>query len=139
MSYRLIWHTSDGKMIENILDVSEVEYGRLLYTTKELGETNFRGIEIVGYDTSFSYLLSIVEKFAKCNTDVSFLVSFCGIYEQKYEAVKLSVDKSKNVSISFYDYHSFSLLLREQDGNMKYKQFLGDYFGNTRIKNQSAF
>lgn len=139
MGYRLVWHTSDGKMIENILDVSEVEYGRLLYTTKELGETNFRGIEIVGYDTSYSYLLSIVEKYAKCNTDVTFLVSFCGIYEQEYKATALPVDKSKNVSISFYDYHSFVFLLREQDGNMTYKQFLGDYFSNTRIKNQSAF
>ena len=139
MNYRLIWHTYEGNKIENILDISEIEDGILSCTTKELGYTEFRGIEIVGYDISYSNLISNIEKYVKCNPDVTFSISYTGIYQKEYEATKTPIDKSKNTSISFYDYHSFMRLLREQDGNMTYKQFLGDYFENTRLKNQSTF
>ena len=138
MEYRLIWHTSDGKKIENILDVSEVEDGKLLYSTQVLGDTVLRGIEIVGCKLSYSYINSIIEEYTRCNADVTFNISYGELYEKEYKASKAPVDKSMNISISFYDYHSFRRLVREQDGNITYKQFLGEYFGNTRIKNQSS-
>lgn len=137
MGYRLIWHTSDGKMIENVLDVSEIEDGILSFTKKEVGNTEYKGIEIIGCNVSYKYLISKIEEYAKCNADVTFDISYCDCYKKEYTATEEPIDKSSNTSISFYDFRSFVRLLREQDGNMTYKQFLGDYFGSTRIKNQS--
>jgi DNA topoisomerase VI subunit A len=47
------------------------------------------------------------------------------------------VDKSKNVSLAYYDFDTFKRFIKDtQDGNSTYKQFLDEYFG-TRIKNKS--
>lgn len=140
MDYKLLWHTSDGVIIENIVDVTEIDKGILKFNSVEHGKTEERGIEIIGYENirlnKSIFMEDIISRYSRCNPDVHFYVK--DFYSEKQFFGDADVaDKTKNSSISFYDYHTFMrLILDTQDGNTTYKQFLGDFFG-TRIKNKS--
>lgn len=137
MGYKLLWHTSDGVIIENVIDASDIDNGFLQYKTKDHGATEYRGVEIVGYsNTTNKSSINIIKRYSMCNKDVNFYFQY-GTLEQEFPATIPCIDKSSTRSISFYDYHSFKRLICDtQDGNSTYKAFLGEMFG-TRIKNQS--
>lgn len=137
LGYKLRWHTSDGVIIENMVDASEVEKGIVDYKTVNAGFTSYRGIEIVGYkNLKNKCYVDTIEKYSTCNPDVEFVFNLRGIVKKYQESVGV-VNKAESMSIAFYDYHTFVRMIRDtQDGNKTYKAFLGEYFG-TRIKNAS--
>ena len=104
---------------------------------KEIGQTDKHGVEIVGFnEPREGYYSTYLYYYGVCNPDVLFTLDYLG---NKYyrEPTKEAVDKSKNISLSFYDYDTYKRFIRDtQDGNTTYKNFLGEYFG-TRIKNAS--
>lgn len=129
----------DGIIVEMIIDASKVELGLFDYKMVEHGKTDCRGIEIIGYNGyGINQLQDIIKRFAQCNEDVNFTLSSNQCILDKIPATKEPTDKSKDISIAFYDYHTFLRLIQDtQDGETTYKSFLGDMFG-TRIKNQSV-
>lgn len=135
--WRLLWHTSDGVILEANIDADLVRDGVIDVDFKEIGETENRGIEIIGFnECRESYYATYIYYYSVCNPDVIFTLDYLG---RKYhtEPTKEPVDKSKNISLSFYDYDTYKRFIRDtQDGNTTYKHFLGRYFG-TRIKNAS--
>lgn len=139
MGYKLYWHTSDGIIVEMIIDASKVELGLFDYKMVEHGKTDCRGIELIGYNGyGINQLQDIIKRYAQCNGDVNFTLSSNQCILDKISATKEPIDKSKDISIAFYDYHTFLRLIQDtQDGETTYKSFLGDKFG-TRIKNQSV-
>lgn len=104
----------------------------------EVGKTEKRGIEICGYDLyQISYYKNYVYFYSVCNPDVSFYLNYFGT-EFHNQATTECVDKSQNISLAYYDYDTFKqFIVKTQDGNTTYKQFLEEYFG-TRIKNKSG-
>lgn len=135
--YRLLWHTKDGVILEGIIDSEKVKEGEIKVDFVEVGITDKRGIEIYKFDLHKSlYYKNYVYFYSVCNPDVSFHLSYIGI-EYHNPATAESVDKSQNISLSYYDYNTFKRFITDtQDGNTTYKQFLETYFG-TRIKNKS--
>lgn len=135
--WRLLWHTNDGVILEALINADRVKDGVVEVEFKENGETDKRGVEIVGFaNHNNRFYESNIYFYSVCNPDVNFLLKYCGM-EDFTKATKEAVDKSQNISLSFYDYDTYKRFIRDtQDGNTTYKQFLGDYFG-TRIKNAS--
>lgn len=135
--WRLLWHTNDGVILEAIIDADLVKDGIINVKFKEIGTTEYRGVEIIGFDIqSKDYYINFLYYYNICNPDVFLSLNY---YGQNYyiEPTKEPVDKSKNMSISFYDFDTYKRFIRDtQDGNTTYKKFLGEYFG-TRIKNLS--
>lgn len=135
--WRLLWHTNDDVTLEAMIDADLVKDGIINVEFKEVGTTKNRGIEIVGFNVqSKDYYTSYLYYYSVCNPDVLFALNYLG---QGYyiKPTKDPIDKSKNISVSFYDYDTYKRFIRDtQDGNTTYKQFLGEYFG-TRIKNTS--
>lgn len=138
MGYKLYWHTFDGIIIEMVIDASKIELGLFAYEMIKHGKTEHRGIEIIGYNGyGINQLQSVIKRYAKCNKDVDFILSSGKCILDEVSATANSIDRSKDISIAFYDYHTFLRLIQDtQDGETTYKAFLGDMFG-TRIKNQS--
>lgn len=136
--YRLLWHTAEGIVMEGIINPEQLRYGKVDVNFKELGKTEKRGIEIIGFDkndVSFCYYFFC--DFVECNPDVSFYLNYMG---ETIEHISQSeaVDKSQNISIAYYDYDSYqNFIINTQDGNTTYKKFLENVFG-TRIKNKST-
>lgn len=135
--YQLLWHTKDGVILEGIIDADKAKDGEVNVEFLEIGTTDKRGIEISKYDIhSSSYYKNYVYFYSVCNPDVSFHLNYLGSKFQSLSSIE-SVDKSKNISLAYYDYDTFKRFIADtQDGNTTYKQFLEECFG-TRIKNKS--
>lgn len=134
--FHLLWHTEEGIILEGIIDSEQLKYGKLKVDFSEVGTTDNRGIEIVGFNQSERFIGYYFEGYAECNPDVSFYLNYFGNRINNL-AKSEGVDKSKNISIAYYDYDSYqNFIIYTQDGNMTYKQFLENVFG-TRIKNKS--
>ena len=135
--WRLLWHTNDGVILEANIDADLVKDGIINVDFKEIGETDKHGVEIVGFNESREgYYSSYLYYYGVCNPDVLFTLDYLGNSYYR-EPTKEPVDKSKNISLSFYDYDTYKRFIRDtQDGNTTYKNFLSEYFG-TRIKNAS--
>ena len=138
LGYKLYWHTFDRIIVEMAIDTSKIESGLFPCEMIEHGETDHRGIEIIGYNGyGINQLQSVIKRYAQCNRDVNFTLSSGQYILDKVLATANPIDRSKDISIAFYDYHTFLRLIQDtQDGETTYKSFLGDIFG-TRIKNQS--
>ena len=137
-NYRLLWHTKDGVILEGIIDAEKVKDGEISVGFIEVGKTEKRGIEICGYNLhQISYYKNYVYFYSVCNPDVSFYLNYFGT-EFHNPATTECVDKSQNISLAYYDYDTFKqFIVKTQDGNTTYKQFLEEYFG-IRIKNKSS-
>lgn len=137
MGYKLLWHTSEGQIIENVINDSDIQDGRVLYQIVKHGDTSWKGIEIVGYENRNRAIWDKnIEKYSVCNKDVNFHYSYNDI-QKTFNASMEAVDRSKNTSISFYDSKAFKdYILKTQDGNMTYKKFLKE-FGN-RVSDASS-
>lgn len=135
--WRLLWHTNDGVILETFIDADRAKDGVIDVEFKELGTTDKRGVEIMGFSHHYdNFYKNYIYYYGVCNTDVTFNLSYFRMKYQK-KATTEPVDKSKNISLSFYDYDTYKRFIRDtQDGETTYKQFLGEYFG-TRIKNAS--
>lgn len=135
--WRLLWHTNAGVILEATIDAEYVKDGIIEVEFKESGTTAYRGVEIAGFPMRSKFdLEDYIYRYRVCNPDVTFTLDYYGCISCE-PAMKDPVDKSKNISISFYDYDTFKRFIRDtQDGNKTYKQFLGEVFG-TRIKNES--
>lgn len=135
--WRLLWHTNDGVILEANIDADLVKDGIINVDFKEIGETDKHGVEIVGFnEPQEGYYTSYIYYYGVCNPDVLFTLDYLGNSYYR-EPTKEPVDKSKNISLSFYDYDTYKRFIRDtQDGNTTYKNFLAEYFG-TRIKNAS--
>lgn len=135
--YRLLWHTSEGVILEGIIDTEKVKDGEISVEFIEVGHTQKRGIEIYGYDLYYpAYYKNYMYFYTVCNPDVSFYLNYLGT-EFHNPATTECVDKSQNISLAYYDYDTFrQFIIKTQDGNTTYKHFLDEYFG-TRIKNKS--
>ena len=136
--YRLLWHTSEGTILEGIIDAEKAKNGEVCVDFKQTGNTEKRGIEICGYDLHQpAYYKNYVYYYTVCNPDVTFHLNYLGT-EFHNSATAECVDKSQNISIAYYDYDTFrQFIMKTQDGNSTYKKFLEEYFG-TRIKNKSG-
>lgn len=136
--YHLLWHTSEGIILEGIIDAEKVKDGEISVDFVEVGNTEKRGIEICGYDLNQeSYYKNYVYFYSVCNPDVSFYLNYIGL-EFYNPATVECIDKSQNISLAYYDYDTFKqFITKTQDGNTTYKHFLEEYFG-TRIKNKSS-
>lgn len=134
--YRLLWHTAEGIILEANIDSEQLRYGRLEVSFVEIGVTDKRGIEIIGIGAVENFLYDYFIGYSKCNPDVSFYLNYFG--EKIENLAKMEgIDKSKNISIAYYDYDSYqNFIIHTQDGNTTYKQFLDNVFG-TRMKNKS--
>ena len=137
MGYRLLWHTSEGSVIENIIDDTAIQDGRVLFQTIRHGNSMQKGIEIVGYkNTNDPVREKNIQKFFMCNKDVSFYYTYdnvLNVLNAKLDAV----NRSGNTSISFYDIKAFKdYILKTQDGNITYKKFL-KMFGS-RVSDASS-
>lgn len=136
--YRLLWHTAEGIVMEGIINPEQLRYGKVDVNFKELGKTEKRGIEIIGFDKNdVSLCYYFFCDFVECNPDVSFYLNYMG---ETIEHISQSeaVDKSQNISIAYYDYDSYqNFIINTQDGNTTYKKFLENVFG-IRIKNKST-
>lgn len=139
--WRIFWHTSEGILLEGIINANSVEYGMLDIKFKEIGKTDKHGVEIVGFNIcEKNYYTSYIYYYGVCNPDVLFELNYFG--EDYYkEPTKEATDKSKNISLSYYDYATYKKFIRgfvhdTQYENLTYKQLLDEYFG-TRIKNAS--
>ncbi len=137
MGYRLLWHTSEGSVIENIIDDTEIQDGKVLFQTIQHGNSVWKGIEIVGYKNMNNPVREKnIQKFFMCNQDVSFYYTYDNIpnvLNSKLDAV----NRSGNTSISFYDIKAFKdYILKTQDGNITYKKFL-KMFGS-RVSDASS-
>lgn len=135
--WRLLWHTNDNVILEAMIDADRAKDGVIDVNFKEIGTTDKRGVEIMGFTPhNDNYYKTYLYYYGVCNPDVTFCLNYLGMEYQK-KATTEPVDKSKNISLSFYDYDNYKRFIRDtQDGNITYKQFLGEYFG-TRIKNAS--
>ncbi len=136
--YRLLWHTSEGTILEGIIDAEKAKNGEVCVDFKQTGTTEKRGIEVCGYDLHQpAYYKNYVYYYTVCNPDVTFHLDYLGT-EFHNPATAECVDKSQNISIAYYDYDTFrQFIMKTQDGNSTYKNFLEEYFG-TRIKNKSG-
>lgn len=125
MGYRLLWHTSEGSVIENIIDDTEIQDGRVLFQTIQHGNSMWKGIEIIGYKNMNNPVREKnIQKFFMCNQDVSFYYTYDNI-PNVLNAKLDAVNRSGNTSISFYDIKAFKdYILKTQDGNITYKKFL---------------
>lgn len=137
MGYRLLWHTSEGSVIENIIDDTEIQDGRVLFQTIQHGNSMWKGIEIVGYKNMNNPVREKnIQKFFMCNQDVSFYYTHDNILNV-LNAKLAAVNRSGNTSISFYDVKAFKdYILKTQDGNITYKKFL-KMFGS-RVSDASS-
>ncbi len=137
MGYRLLWHTSEGSVIENIIDDTEIQDGRVLFQTTQHGNSVWKGIEIVGYKNMNNPVREkSIQKFFMCNQDVSFYYTYDNI-PSVINAKLDAVNRSGNTSISFYDIKAFKdYILKTQDGNITYKKFL-KMFGS-RVSDASS-
>lgn len=135
--WRLLWHTNDGVILEANIDADLVKDGIINVDFKEIGKTDKHGVEIVGFnEPREGYYSTYIYYYGICNPDVLFTLDYLGNRCYR-EPTKEPVDKSKNISLSFYDYDTYKRFICDtQDGNTTYKNFLGEYFG-TRIKNAS--
>lgn len=135
--YHLLWHTNEGIILEGIIDEEKIKEGEISVDFKEIGDTGKRGIEICGYELyQASYYKNFMYFYTVCNPDVSFHLNYLG-REFHNQATAECVDKSQNISLAYYDYDTFrQFIIKTQDGNSTYKQFLEKYIG-TRIKNKS--
>lgn len=121
--WRLLWHTNDNVILESMIDADLVKDGIINVEFKEIGATHNRGIEIVGFDVqSKDYYTNYLYYYSVCNQDVLFILNHFG--ERYYiNPTKEPIDKSKNISLSFYDYDTYKRFIRDtQDGNTTYKQ-----------------
>lgn len=135
--WRLLWHTSNNVILEATIDADRAKDGVIDVEFKEVGATDRRGVEIMGFTPhNDAFYKNYVYYYGVCNPDTTFHLKYFGTtYRNK--ATTEPVDKSKNISLSFYDYDTYKRFIRDtQDGEKTYKQFLGEYFG-TRIKNAS--
>ena len=125
-----------GIILEANIDSEQLRYGRLEVSFVEIGVTDKRGIEIIGIGAVENFLYDYFIGYSKCNPDVSFYLNYFG--EKIENLAKMEgIDKSKNISIAYYDYDSYqNFIIHTQDGNTTYKQFLDNVFG-TRMKNKS--
>lgn len=137
MGYRLLWHTSEGSVIENIIDDTEIQDGRVLFQTIQHGNSMCKGIEIAGYkNVNNPVREKNIQKFFMCNQDVSFYYTYDNILNV-LNAKLSAVNRSGNTSISFYDIKAFKdYILKTQDGNITYKKFL-KMFGS-RVSDASS-
>lgn len=137
MGYRLLWHTAEEAIIENVISDAEVKDGRVLFQAMECGDASWKGIEIIGYENRKKPVWeNNIQKYAMCNKDVDFHYSYNGMAKM-FNAIEEAVDKSKNTSISFYDSRTFKdYILKTQDGNTTYKKFL-KMFGS-RVSDASS-
>lgn len=137
MGYRLLWHSSEGTVIENIIDDTEIQDGRVLFQTIQHGDSMWKGIEIVGYKNMNNPVREKnIQKFFMCNQDVSFYYT-CDNIPNVLNAKLDAVNRSGNTSISFYDIKAFKdYILKTQDGNITYKKFL-KMFGS-RVSDASS-
>ena len=137
MGYRLLWHTSEGSVIENIIDDTEIQDGRVLFQTIQHGNSMCKGIEIAGYkNVNNPVKEKNIQKFFMCNQDVSFYYTYDNILNV-LNAKLSAVNRSGNTSISFYDIKAFKdYILKTQDGNITYKKFL-KMFGS-RVSDASS-
>lgn len=137
MGYRLLWHTSEGNMVENIIDDSDIQDGKVTFQTRQHGDTLWRGIEIIGYENrKVPVWESNIQKYSMCNKDVDFHYTYNRL-QKVFHATAEAVDRSGNTSISFYDSRTFrDYILKTQDGNMTYKKFL-KMFGS-RVSDASS-
>lgn len=135
--YRLLWHTSEGTILEGIVDIDKVKDGEVCVDFKQVGTTEKRGIEICGYDLhQVTYYKNYVYFYTVCNPDVTFHLDYFGT-EFCNPATTACIDKSQNISLAYYDYDTFrQFITQTQDGDATYKQFLEVNFG-TRIRNKS--
>ena len=122
--YRLLWHTAEGIILEANIDSEQLRYGRLEVSFVEIGVTDKRGIEIIGIGAVENFLYDYFIGYSKCNPDVSFYLNYFG--EKIENLAKMEgIDKSKNISIAYYDYDSYqNFIIHTQDGNTTYKQLL---------------
>lgn len=135
--WRLLWHTNDGVILDALIDADRAKDGVIDVEFKEVGAKDKRGVEIMGFTPhNDTFYKNYIYYYGVCNPDVTFHLKYFGTtYRNK--ATAEPVDKSKNISLSFYDYDTYKRFIRDtQDGEKTYKQFLGEYFG-TRIKNAS--
>ncbi len=137
MGYRLLWHTSEGSVIENIIDDTEIQDGKVFFQTIQHGDSMWKGIEIVGYKNMNNPVREKnIQKFFMCNQDVSFYYTYDNI-PNVLNAKLDAVNRSGNTSISFYDIKAFKdYILKTQDGNITYKKFL-KMFGS-RVSDASS-
>ena len=137
MGYRLLWHTSEGSVIENIIDDTEIQDGRVLFQTIQHGNSMCKGIEIAGYkNVNNPVKEKNIQKFFMCNQDVSFYYTYDNILNV-LNAKLSAVNRSGNTSISFYDIKAFKdYILKTQDDNITYKKFL-KMFGS-RVSDASS-
>lgn len=135
--WRLLWYTSAGVIIEALIDPELVKDGIVKVEYREAGITDKRGVEIIGFNGYFkSHYDTYINQYSFCNPDVTFSLNYCWHKDCK-KAKAEPTDKSKNISLSYYDYDTYKRFICDtQDGNVTYKQFLGEYFG-TRVKNAS--
>ena len=71
------------------------------------------------------YIFLNLYYYGVCNQDVLFTLDYLG-NDYYREPTQEPVDKSKNISLSFYDYDTYKRFIRDtQDGNTTYKNFLG--------------
>lgn len=135
-NWKLLWHTSDGVILEGIINADMARKGVIDVDFIETGKTSNKGIEIVGFEMYRIYFESYLDSYSECNKDVTFHLNLYGS-NFVYEAQDEPTDKSKNMLISFYDYETYkNFICDTQDVNKTYKQFLQEFFG-TRIKNLS--
>lgn len=137
MGYRLLWHTFEGSVIENVIDDTEIQNGRVLFQTIQHGNSMWKGIEIVGYKNMNNPVREKnIQKFFMCNQDVNLYYThdnILNVINAKLDAV----NRSGNTSISFYDIKAFKdYILKTQDGNITYKKFL-KMFGS-RVSDASS-
>ena len=137
MGYKLLWHTSEGIVIENIIDDAEIQNGRVLFRTIRHGDSVWKGIEIVGYKNRNNPVRKKnIQKYFMCNKDVNFHYIHDDL-PVVLNATLDAVNRSENTSISFYDIETFkNFILKTQDGNITYKKFL-KMFGS-RVSDASS-
>ena len=77
--YRLLWHTSEGTILEGIIDAEKAKNGEVCVDFKQTGTTEKRGIEVCGYDLHQpAYYKNYVYYYTVCNPDVTFHLDYLG-------------------------------------------------------------
>ncbi len=111
--WRLLWHTNNGMILEADINADLVRDGIINVDFKEIGETDKHGVEIIGFnEPREGYYTSYLYYYGVCNQDVLFTLDYLG-NDYYREPTQEPVDKSKNISLSFYDYDTYKRFIRD--------------------------
>lgn len=133
--YKLLWHTADGVILQAIFNAEQIADEKMEVLFEESGNTDKRGIEIVGINYSNRILEEIIQQYSLCNPDVTFNFE-SDLITKLFKATTQAVNKAEETSIEFYSFNDFKRLISVQQPIDTYKSFLKKYFG-IRTSNES--